>query len=114
MLKYSKKGLKMPDSKINNKLNTYSKGNTFELVLLIVGLGAAVLGFQLINQVYKSDSTGQISWMMIIAIFNWLTLLVLFILLSLMVDVSKRELHEIKKMISALYNNGQKGGRKNK
>ena len=55
--------------------------NTFEVVLLIVGLGAAILGFQLINQVYRIEN-GQISWLMIIAIFNWLTLLVMFILLS--------------------------------
>lgn len=81
----------MPDNKMN----------VFEIVLLVVGLGAAVLGFQLINQVYKAENS-QLSWLMIIAIFNWLTLLVLFILLSLMVDVSKRELNEIKTMIYLL------------
>ena len=75
--------------------------NTFELVLLGVGLGAALLGFQLINYVYQLEN-GKISWLMIIAIFNWLTLLVMFILLSLMVDVSKKELSEIKMMIRAL------------
>ncbi len=74
------------------------KMNVFEIVLLVVGLGAAVLGFQLINQVYKAENS-QLSWLMIIAIFNWLTLLVLFILLSLMVDTSKKELNEIKTMI---------------
>ena len=47
-----------------------SKMNVFELILLIVGIGAAVLGFQLINQVYNAES-GQISWLMVIAIFNW-------------------------------------------
>ncbi|MBS3096778.1 hypothetical protein J4480_05040 [Candidatus Woesearchaeota archaeon] len=78
-----------------------SKMNVFELILLIVGIGAAVLGFQLINQVYNAES-GQISWLMVIAIFNWLTLLILFILLSLMVDVSKKELNEIKTMIYLL------------
>ena len=76
--------------------------NVFEIVLLIVGIGAAILGFQLINQVYKMES-GQLSWLMIIAIFNWLTLLILFILLSLMVDVSKKELREIRTMIYLLY-----------
>ena len=74
------------------------KMNVFEIVLLVVGLGAAVLGFQLINQVYKAENS-QLSWLMVIAIFSWLTLLVLFILLSLMVDVSKKELNEIKTMI---------------
>ena len=78
-----------------------SKMNVFELILLIVGIGAAVLGFQLINQVYNAESV-QISWLMVIAIFNWLTLLILFILLSLMVDVSKKELNEIKTMIYLL------------
>ncbi len=86
----------MPDSKMN----------VFEIVLLIVGLGAAILGFQLINQVYRAES--QISWLMIIAIFNWLTLLVLFILLSLMVDVSKKELNEIKMLIYLMSGNMKK------
>ena len=76
--------------------------SVFEIVLLIVGIGAAILGFTLINQVYKAES-GQLSWLMIIAIFNWLTLLILFILLSLMVDTSKKELREIKTMIYLLY-----------
>ena len=78
-----------------------SKINVFEIVLLVVGVGVAVLGFQLINQTYQ-DGGGQLSWLMIISIFSWLTLLVLFILLSLMVDVSKKELTEIKTMISLL------------
>ena len=81
----------MPDAKMN----------VFEAVLLVVGLGAAVLGFQFINQIYKSEG-GQTSWLMIIAIFNWLTLLILFILLSLMVDVSKRELKEVRALIDLL------------
>lgn len=78
-----------------------NKMNIFEIVLLVVGVAAAILGFQLINQVYNTES-GQLSWLMIIAIFNWLTLLVLFILLSLMVDVAKRELNEIRTMIYLL------------
>ena len=80
-----------------------TKMNIFELTLLIVGLGAGILGFQLINQVYRSE--GQLSRLMIIAIFSWLTLLVMFILLSLMVDVSKKELTEIKAMINMLSKN---------
>lgn len=73
----------------------------FDIVLLIVGIGAAFLGFQLINQEYTAEK-GQLSWLMIIAIFNWLTLLVLFILLSVMVDVSKKELNAIKTLIYLL------------
>ena len=80
----------------------------FEIVLLVVGIGAAIMGFQLINQVYKNDG-GQLSWLMIIAIFNWLTLLILFILLSLMVDTSKKELREIKAMIYLLNDTKKKG-----
>ena len=80
-----------------------SKISTFDIVLLIVGVGATLLGFQLINQVYSAES-GQISWLMIIAIFNWLTLLVLFILLSLMVDSSRKELNEIRKLIMLFEN----------
>lgn len=78
-----------------------TKMNVFEIVLLVVGLGAAFLGFQLINQAYRAEN-GQLSWLMVIAIFSWLTLLVLFILLSLVVDVSKKELNEIKTMIYLL------------
>jgi len=77
-----------------------SKMNIFEIILLVVGLAAAILGFQLINQVYRID--GQLNWLMIIAIFSWLTLMVMFILLSLMVDVSKKELSEIRTMIYLL------------
>ena len=75
-----------------------SKFSIFDIVLLIVGIGAAFLGFHLINQAYTAEK-GQISWLMIIAIFNWLTLLVMFILLSVVVDVSKKELREIKTLI---------------
>ncbi|MBI4451851.1 hypothetical protein HY637_00340 [Candidatus Woesearchaeota archaeon] len=81
--------------------------NIFDIVLLIVGVAAAFLGFQLINQAYKAES-GQISWLMIIAIFSWLSLLVMFILLSVMVDVSKKELNELKMMVYMLSNSKKK------
>ena len=84
-----------------------SRMSVFDVVLLIVGIGAAVLGFQLINQAYKAES-GQISWLMIIAIFNWLSLLVMFILLSVMVDISKKELSEIKMLIYMLSGSSKK------
>ena len=79
----------------------------FDIVLLVVGIGAAVLGFQLINQAYKAES-GQISWLMIISIFSWLSLLVMFVLLSVMVDVSKKELNEIKTLTKLLSENKKK------
>jgi hypothetical protein len=78
-----------------------TKTSIFDIVLLIVGVGVAFLGFQLINQAYKAES-GQVSWFMIIAIFSWLSLLVMFILLSVMVDVSKKELNELKMMVYML------------
>ena len=86
---------------------TDTRMNAFEVVLLIVGVAAAILGFQLINQVYKIESS-QVSWLMVIAIFNWLTLLVMFILLSLIVDVSRKELNEVKTMIRLLSENRKK------
>jgi len=83
------------------------KMSVFDIVLLVVGVGAAILGFHLINQAYKAES-GQVSWLMIISIFNWLTLLVLFILLSLMVDTSKKEVNELKTIIYLLSENRKK------
>jgi high-affinity K+ transport system ATPase subunit B len=77
-----------------------TKLSSFEIVLLIVGIGTAVWGFQLINRVYSSD--GNISWLMVIAIFNWLMLLILFISLSLAVDVSKKQYEGVKKIIEIL------------
>ena len=81
--------------------------STFEVVLLVVGIISAIIGFQLINQAYSAES-GQLSWLMIIAIFSWLTLLVMFILLSLMVDVSKRELKEMRTLIELLSKKNRK------
>ena len=95
----------MADLKRNSMENT--KTSIFDIVLLIVGVGAAFLGFQLINQVYNAES-GQISWLMIIAIFNWLSLLVMFILLSVMVDVSKKELTELRLIVYKLSQNKKK------
>ena len=74
--------------------------NTFEAVLLIVGIMAAILGFKLINQVY--NQVGDISWLMLIATFSWLMLLVLFVSLSLAVDVSKKQLAEMRNIVDLL------------
>lgn len=77
------------------------KVDVFELVLLVVGIGASFLGFQFINKVFDLDN-GKLSWMMLIAVFSWLTLLVLFILLSLIVDSTKKELEQMKILIALL------------
>ena len=74
--------------------------SAFEVVLLIVGIAVTFLGFQLIGQVYNQEI--RISWLMLIAIFTWLTLLVLFISLSVAVDVSKKQLVELKNISETL------------
>ena len=77
-----------------------TKISTFEVVLLLVGIITAVLGFKLINQVYSE--VGNISWLMLISIFSWLTLLVLFISLSLNVDISKKQLAKMELIVYLL------------
>ncbi len=77
--------------------------STFELMVLIVGCAAVVLGFNLINRVYIRDQ--NMGWPMVISIFTWLILLVLFILLSINVDSAKqtlKEITEIKNIINKL------------
>ena len=83
------------------------KVSIFDIILLVVGIAAAILGFQLINRVYSAES-GQLSWLMITSIFSWLTLLVLFILLSVMVDVSKKELSQLKELTEAVAKRNKK------
>jgi hypothetical protein len=75
--------------------------NAFDVVLLAVGIGASYLGFMLINTVYSIEGN-KLSWMMTITIFCWLILLVLFIMLSLIVDISRKELREIRALIFLL------------
>ena len=77
-----------------------AKISTFEIVLLVVGIAASFLGFHLINKTYNLEK--EITWMMIIAIFNWLMLLVLFVLLSLTVDTSKKQLAKMEIMVYLL------------
>ena len=85
----------------------YAKVSVFEIVLLLVGIAASFLGFHLINKAYILEK--EITWMMTIAIFNWLMLLVLFVLLSLTVDTSKKQLAEIKNLADLI---SHKKGRK--
>ncbi|MEK6869291.1 MAG: hypothetical protein AABX74_03625 [Nanoarchaeota archaeon] len=77
-----------------------AKISAFEIVLLVVGIAASFLGFHLINRTYNLEK--EITWMMIIAIFNWLMLLVLFVLLSLTVDTSKKQLAKMEIMVYLL------------
>ncbi len=85
----------------------HAKISVFEVVLLIVGVASAILGFQLINGIFSAEK--ELSWLMIIAIFNWLMLLVLFISLSLAVDVSKKQLAKMEIIVYLL---SQKKSRK--
>jgi len=80
-----------------------SKFTVFEGVLLGVGLLASVLGFHLINQLFINE--GTMSWLMVVSIFNWLILLVLFVLLSLVVDLSRRGVDELQKIVKLLQKN---------
>jgi hypothetical protein len=77
--------------------------STFEIMILVVGCAAVILGFNLINRVYIIDYT--MSWPMVISIFTWLIMLVLFILLSMNVYSTKntlKEITEIKDIIKKL------------
>ena len=85
---------------------TKTRINAFEIVLLIVGVTAGFLGFKLINQVYVAE--GTVGWLMVIAIFTWLMLLILFISLSVAVDVSKKQLIELKNIVDILGKKGKK------
>ena len=78
------------------------KISVFEVILLIVGVAVSLLGFQIINRVFVSE--GQMGWLMVIAIFGWLILLILITSLSLSVENSKKELSEMKKLVSLLEN----------
>ena len=64
----------------------------FEKVVLVIGLATIGVGFFLIQQVFKLDP--QISWLTLITIFSWLSLLILIIISSLNADV-KEELSNV-------------------
>ena len=84
-------------------LKKKSEISTFELMVLVVGCAAVILGFNLINRVYMTDYV--MGWPMVISIFTWLIMLVLFILLSINVDSTKqtlKEITEIKSIINKL------------
>jgi len=85
-------------------LKKKSEISTFELMVLVVGCAAVILGFNLINRVYMTDYV--MGWPMVISVFTWLIMLVLFILLSINVDSAKqtlKEITEIKNIVNKLY-----------
>ena len=73
---------------------------TFESIILIVWIAVAAMGFQLINMAHSSEV--GINWLMVIAIFSWLILLILFISLSLILNTTKKQLEEVKKIVEEL------------
>ncbi|MBN1156771.1 hypothetical protein JXA85_04085 [Candidatus Woesearchaeota archaeon] len=68
------------------------KTTMFEKILLIVGLGVTIVGFYLIRIAYLTEQ--GLTWLMLLTIFSWLTVLILFIVSSLNADV-KEELMRI-------------------
>ena len=68
------------------------KINFFEKVLLIVGLMVTIVGFFLIRAAYMTEK--DLTWLMLLTIFSWLTVLILFVVSSLNADV-KEELVRI-------------------
>ncbi len=76
------------------KMTSDFKSSIFEIIILLVGVGLTYFGFKIVSTLYAID--GHISWAMMSTIFSWLMLLVLFILLSMGVDASRRQLEETK------------------
>jgi hypothetical protein len=68
------------------------KTTMFEKMLLLVGLGVTLVGFYLIRMAYLTEK--GLTWLMLLTIFSWLTVLILFIVSSLNADV-KEELMRI-------------------
>ncbi len=61
--------------------------NFFEKALLIIGLGVGVAGFILIKNLYLLNPV--VSWELVIAVFLWLSLIVMLILTATMEDVKE-------------------------
>lgn len=87
------------------KLFEKRKPNLFEKALLIVGVIVIIIGFFMINKLYRSD--GMLTWDLLIASFLWLILILMLVLASSSQDI-KEELaiiiNEIKEEIKLLRN----------
>ncbi|MBI3033922.1 hypothetical protein HYY72_02085 [Candidatus Woesearchaeota archaeon] len=75
-----------------NVIDLLKKVTFFEKAVLIIGLFTIAIGFYFIQRIYVIDQ--QLSWLMLIAIFSWLSLLLLIIISSLNANV-KEELSEV-------------------
>ncbi len=65
----------------------------FEISLLVLAILVLIIGFILIRQTFLAEGKSM-SWLMVGAIFSWLTLLILFVVSELNADV-KEELSRI-------------------
>ncbi|MEM4268040.1 MAG: hypothetical protein QXK37_04390 [Candidatus Woesearchaeota archaeon] len=63
------------------------KINFFEITLLIVGIGVGIVGFFVINDLYKHE--GIVSWQLFQTVFLWLLLIVMLVLAATMEDVKE-------------------------
>ncbi|MBI2574845.1 hypothetical protein HYV82_03085 [Candidatus Woesearchaeota archaeon] len=59
----------------------------FEKATLAIGLATIAVGFYFIQLLFSTDR--KLSWLMLIAILNWLSLLILVIIASLNADVKE-------------------------
>jgi hypothetical protein len=75
-----------------NKIKLLRKPNTFEAILLIIGLLVLISGFYLITTAVKSGSTSGL--MVVQTIFLWLILVALIILVAVSENI-KEEMKEI-------------------
>ena len=82
------------------KLFSFRKTNLFEKILLIVGLAVIAGGFYLINQTYINFP--GLSWIMVVAVFGWLILIILFVISSTNVDVKEELSIIIKEQIAEI------------
>jgi len=97
------------------------KANFFEKLLLIVGLAVGVIGFYLIDKIYRAE--GYLNWFMIVAIFSWLTLIFLIIISDTNEDLKEefvymqkeqnKYLREIRDNIQKLYEESRTNTRLN-
>jgi hypothetical protein len=65
----------------------YRRITLFEIILLVVGLFVGVVGFMMINNLYKQDPT--VTWDLFQTVFLWLILIVLLVLAATMSDVKE-------------------------
>ncbi|MBS3142940.1 hypothetical protein J4464_06140 [Candidatus Woesearchaeota archaeon] len=63
------------------------KTTLFEKALMILGLAVLVIGFLVINSLFRLD--GGLTWLALIAMFLWLIILLLMILASSSQDIKE-------------------------